>query len=184
MRHDFFTPRVVVTSGMRATGVSTIATRMQVHAPAITVVDAGTQRMDILDACLPHMSRMLVVTTTDLVAMTATYALIKLVRGEWPDAAIEIVVNRCDERDALKVYERIQGAASHFLRETVSYGGAIPDDGDSTEEPYDDNEASRPSNIGAAAAMAIHEIAARLDGELDPSNVRTLLGAPERRMIS
>jgi len=208
MPHDRWMPRVVVASGMSGTGVSTIATHLQEQTPRLNVIDAGTQWADILEACMPGFARLLVVTTDDIVSMTAAYALIKLLRDRFPEAPIELLVNRCDTRDALKIYERVQHAAMHFLRETIAYGGAIPDgsagegifvsgmnadDATSlagqTSEGHDtvsqdavqDASHQALSAIDLAAVMAIHDIAHRLNDELDQADVRALPYAGERR---
>ena len=178
MPHDLSAPRVVVASGMAGNGVSTIADQLQQSAPAINVVDGGAQWADILEACMPGFARLLAVTSNDIVSITATYALVKLVRDRFTDAPIEVVVNRCDTRDALKTYERVQSAASHFLNETVGYGGAIPDG-----TPDEIAEETTDETLSMDMTMAIHDIAVRLDGELNPSNGRTLQRAAERRSI-
>jgi MinD-like ATPase involved in chromosome partitioning or flagellar assembly len=128
MARELDAPRIVVASGMRGTGVSTLAAQLQANTPSLNIVDAGAMWTDILEACMPRFARFLAVTTDDIIAMASTYGLIKIVRDRFTGAQVELLVNRSDERDALKTYQRIQGAASHFLDETVAYGGAIPED--------------------------------------------------------
>ena len=179
MRHDRWLPRVVVASGMAGTGVSTIATHLQEQAPAINVIDAGTQWADILEACTPGFARILAVTTDDIVSVTAAYALIKLLRDRFPESPIELLVNRCSTRDALKTYERVQHAAMHFLRETVAYGGAIPDAPGSAQDAGQTSEGSLA--IDLAAVMAIHDVAHRLNDELEQADTKALPYVGERR---
>jgi MinD-like ATPase involved in chromosome partitioning or flagellar assembly len=128
MARELDAPRIVVASGMRETGVSTLAAQLQASAPSLNVIDAGAMWTDILEACMPGFARFLAVTTDDIISMASTYGLIKIVRDRFMDAQVELLVNRSDERNALKTYQRIQGAASHFLDEAVAYGGAIPED--------------------------------------------------------
>jgi MinD-like ATPase involved in chromosome partitioning or flagellar assembly len=173
---------VVVASGMNGTGVSTIAARLQEAASALDVIDAGARWADIAEACAPGFARMLVVTTHDIVSITSAYALIKLVRDRFSDAPIEIVVNHSDERDALRTYERIQVAASHFLGETVGYAGAVPSDV-LDQEPVTTSDAAHGGVLGANATMALHDLATRLDEELGPTASRSAWRS-ERRLAS
>ena len=165
-------PRVVVASGMAGTGVSLVTAALQDAMHGVEVLDAGARWIDIAEACAPGFSRMLVVTTHDVVAVSAAYALVKLVRDRHPEAPIELLVNRSRERDALRTYERVQGAASHFLGETLAYAGAVPDG----QSPFDGG----PDTMEEVAA-ALRALAARLDEELDALAGRTALGAGERR---
>lgn len=172
-------PRIVVTSGMTGTGVTTIAEHLRAAAPALEIVDAGARWSDIERACNDGFARMVVVTTHDIVAITAAYALVKMTREQYPASTIEILVNRSEERDALRTYERIQVAASHFLNEAVGYAGAVPDDA----EPDMRTQAHQASSrIGAAAVLALGDLAGRLESEeLDHTGSRSMLRPGERR---
>lgn len=170
-------PRIVVVSGMQGTGVSTIAEYLQRHAPALNVVDGGSSWTDIVEACTQGFAKVIAVTTHDIVSITSTYALVKMVRDRFPASAIEVLVNCSEARDALKTYERIQLAATHFLQETVGYAGAIPYDGPASGEDH------VGTMIGAGAMFAIQDVAARLDEELSAGHSRTANRAAERRMI-
>ncbi|HEV2641733.1 MAG TPA: hypothetical protein VGT98_03460 [Candidatus Elarobacter sp.] len=181
MPHDRHAPRVVVASGMSGTGVSSIASRLQEAAPALNVVDAGARWTDVSEACAPGFARVLVVTTHDIVAITSAYALIKMVRDRFMDAPIEVLVNHSDERDALRTYERIQVAASHFLGETVGYAGAVPSDA-GNQEPLMLHESAPRGVLGASATMALHDLATRLDEELGPTAGRSVWRSGERRL--
>lgn len=173
-------PRVVVASGMAGTGVSLVGATLQDALPAAEVVDAGARWADIAEACTPGFTRMLVVTTHDVVAITAAYALVKLVRDRHPDAALELLVNRSTEREALRTYERVQGAASHFLNETVAYAGAIPDGDAMADAGAPSMTHTGPGGMTAVTA-ALRALAARLDEELDAMAGTSAPGAPERR---
>ncbi|MGI8510661.1 MAG: MinD/ParA family ATP-binding protein [Gemmatimonadaceae bacterium] len=197
MPHDLRTPRVVIASGMAETGVSTIAKIMQDAVPALNVVDGGSRWADILEACTPGFARVVVVTTHDIVSVSSAYALIKLVRDRFQDASIEVLVNRSEERDALKTYERIQGAASHFLGEMVGYAGSVPEAvsgldveraGGEAGAPLQDSSAVNAANsiaVNRQAMMALHDLATRLDDELVPTTAdRGASRRGERRMAS
>ena len=179
MLHDPGAPRIIVASGMSGTGVSTVRVRLQEAASGLAFVDAGSKWSDIADACAPGFARIVVVTTHDIISITSAYALIKLVRDNFTDAPVEILVNESEERDGLRTYERIQLACSHFLGETVGYAGSIPYD--AVEDPGEmrtDGSAGAP---GAAAITALHNLAIRLDEELEATTLRGSWRTGERR---
>jgi len=181
MPHDLSAPRIIVASGMSGTGVSSVSARLQDAAPALNVIDAGSQWTDIAEACAPGFTRMIVVTTHDIIAITSSYALIKMVRDHFTDAPLELLVNASEERDALKTYERIQVACSHFLGETVGYAGSVPADAGDQEPGDKDAMRSARAALGATATMAIHNLATRLDEELEATVLRGSWRHGERR---
>src|SRR6185312_14314454 len=128
MPHDPGAPRIIVASGMSRTGVSSVSACLQDAAPALNIIDAGSRWADIAEACAPGFTRMIVVTTHDIIAITSSYALIKMVRDHFTDAPLELLVNSSEERDAPKTYERIHVTRSHFLGETVGYAVPVPAD--------------------------------------------------------
>lgn len=170
-------PRVIVASGMQGTGVSTIAELLQQSVSTIDVVDSGSRWADIWDACMPDFARMIAVTTSDIVSMSSTYALIKLIRDRFPLASIEVLVNCSETREALKTYERIQVAASHFLQETVGYAGAVPQ---AHRDVGDDHVGLM---VGDDAVFAVQDLAARLDEELSVKDGTPTKRGVERRII-
>jgi MinD-like ATPase involved in chromosome partitioning or flagellar assembly len=182
LRHDPSAPRIVVASGMSATGVSSVSTHLQEAAPGLNIVDAGAQWSDISEACAPGFARMIVVTTHDVIAVTSTYALIKLVRENFTDAPIEVLVTASEERDALKTYERIQVACSHFLGETVGYAGSVPDDA-VQQEPGEMSAMPSHHALGVLAVAALHNLATRLDEELEVTVLRGSWRHNERRAV-
>jgi MinD-like ATPase involved in chromosome partitioning or flagellar assembly len=181
MPHELNAPRIVVASGMSGTGVSAVSTRLQEAAPGLNIVDAGSMWTDIAEACGPGFARMIVVTTHDIIAITSAYALIKLVREHFTDAPLEVLVNASEERDALKTYERVQVACSHFLGETVGFAGSVPHDA-VEQEPGEMQAMHLPSaTLGAAAVTALHNLATRLDEELEATVLRGSWRHGERR---
>jgi len=168
--HAIRAPRVIVAAGMAGTGVTTVATELGGAAPALNVIEGGTRWADIAEACAPGFARLLAVTTHDIVAVTATYALVKMVRERYPESRIEVVVNCSEERDALRTYERIQVAASHFLNETVGYAGAVPEDVSENSE-----------GIGPSAILALQDLATRVEAEEMGHTAARGLRAGERR---
>lgn len=184
-------PRVVVASGMSGTGVTMITDMVRSSAPSLEIVDGGSRWGDIRDVCEPEFARMLIVTTHDIVAVSSAYALIKLVRERYPEARIEVLVNRSDEREALKTYGRVQAAASHFLGEMVGYAGSVPDTVHvwDEEKGEEDESGSRSGAAGGGgseqAIMALQDLAIRLSDELVPTTAGRGAGRHgERRMAS
>jgi MinD-like ATPase involved in chromosome partitioning or flagellar assembly len=181
MLHDPGAPRIVVASGMSGTGVSVVCEHLQDGARGLDIVDAGAKWIDINEACAPGFARMIVVTTHDIIAITAAYALIKLVRDHFTDAPVEVLVNASEERDGLKTYERIQVACSHFLGETVGYAGSIPNDAvEQGPGGMGATELTR-AELGATAISALHNLATRLDEELEATVLRGSWRHGERR---
>jgi MinD-like ATPase involved in chromosome partitioning or flagellar assembly len=183
MLHELTTPRVVVASGMSGTGVSSVSACLQDAVPGLNIMDAGSRWSDITEACAPGFARMIIVTTHDIIAITSSYALIKLVRDRFTDAPIEVLVNASEERDALRTYERIQVACSHFLGETVGYAGSVPSDAVEQEPGETRAMHSTPAaTLGAGAVAAIQNLAIRLDEELEAAALRSEWRHVERRV--
>jgi MinD-like ATPase involved in chromosome partitioning or flagellar assembly len=185
MPHELSAPRIVVASGMAGTGVSSVAACLQTTAAALNVIDAGSHWTDITEACAPGFARMVVVTTHDIIAITSSYALIKLVREHFTDAPLEVLVNASEERDALRTYEKIQLACSHFLGETVGYAGSVPNDA-VQQEPGEigsmqQKRATATTTLGSAAIAALQNLATRLDEELEATAPRGVWRHGERR---
>jgi MinD-like ATPase involved in chromosome partitioning or flagellar assembly len=175
-------PRIVIASGMAGTGVSTVQKHMQDAIPTIDFIDAGSVWADIAAACAPGFARLIVVTTHDVISISSAYALIKLARENFTDAPIELLVTASEERDALRTYERIQLACSHFLDETVAYAGSVPND--VVEQEPGGTTATQPHRapLGADAIAALHNLATRLDEELEATVLRGSWRHSERRI--
>lgn len=181
MPHNLGAPRIIVASGMSGTGVSSVSASLQNAAPELNVIDAGSRWTDITEACAPGFTRMIVVTTHDIISITSSYALIKMVRDHFTDAPLELLVNASEERDALKTYERIQVACSHFLGETIGYAGSVPIDAGEEEPGETITMKSARATLGATATMAIRNLATRLDEELGATVLRGSWRHGERR---
>ncbi|MEO7218658.1 MAG: hypothetical protein ABI026_10740 [Gemmatimonadaceae bacterium] len=182
MQRDPGAPRIVVASGMSGTGVTSVCTHLQEAIPALEFIDAGAVWVDIEAACAPGFARLVVVTTHDVISITSAYALIKLAREHFTDAPIELLVTASEERDALKTYERIQLACSHFLGETVGYAGSVPDDVGEQEPGEKTAMHSKPAPLGANAIAALQNLATRLDEELEVTVLRGSWRQRERRI--
>jgi MinD-like ATPase involved in chromosome partitioning or flagellar assembly len=181
MPRDLSAPRIVVASGMAGTGVSAVCVNLQEGAPGLNILDAGSTWTNISETCAPGFTRMIVVTTHDIISITSAYALIKLVRETFTDAPLEVLVNASEERDALKTYERIQVACSHFLGETVGYAGSVPNDSEEQEPGEMGTTQLTHAILGVAAIAALHNLATRLDEELEATVLRGSWRHGERR---
>ncbi|MEO7103716.1 MAG: hypothetical protein ABI119_10275 [Gemmatimonadaceae bacterium] len=184
MQHDASVPRIVVASGMSGTGVTTVCEHLRDAVPQLNFIDAGSTWADVSEACAPGFARMIVVTTHDVIAVTSVYALIKLSREHFTDAPIEVLVTASEERDGLKTYERIQVACSHFLGETVGYAGSVPNDVVEQEPGEMPATHSNRAALGADAVAALHNLATRLDEELEVTVLRGSWRYSERRAVS
>lgn len=182
MQRDPGAPRIVVASGMSGTGVSSACTHLREAIPALDFIDAGAVWADIEVACAPGFARLIVVTTDDVISITSAYALIKLARDRFVDAPVELLVTASEERDALKTYERIQLACSHFLGEMVGYAGSVPNDVGQQEPGEETTMQSNRAPLGAKAIAALHNLATRLDEELEVNVLRGSWRHSERRI--
>jgi MinD-like ATPase involved in chromosome partitioning or flagellar assembly len=181
MLRELRAPRIVIASGMLSTPVSAVCRHLRVAAPDLEFIDGGSIWADISEACAPGFAKMIVVTTHDIISVTAAYALIKLVRERFTDAPVEVLVTSSEERDALKTYERIQVACSHFLGETVGYAGSVPADAALQEPGETESEHAEHAELGESAIAAIHNLATRLDEELEAPVLRGSWRHSERR---
>src|SRR5690606_7067058 len=77
----------------------------------LVVVDGGSRLDAVLTACGPGATRLVAVTTPDRVSLAASYALVKVVSGRYPELPVTVLANRGDEGAA----ESIRSAAQHFL---------------------------------------------------------------------
>lgn len=168
---------------MSGTGVTTVCQHLRDAVPGLSFVDAGSTWFGISEACAPGFARMIIVTTHDILAVTSAYALIKLAREHFTDAPIEILVTASEARDGLRTYERIQVACSHFLGETVGYAGSVPDDVVEKEPGEMLALHSDRAALGADAVAALHNLATRLDEELEVAVLRGSWRHSDRRSV-
>lgn len=116
------------------------------------VIDAGAT-MDAVMLAAAAAGRILAVTTSDRIGITATYALLKVVGQRFGNVPLGVLANRCDEVTGLASWERIATGTDRFLGHAVGFAGSIPDDA----ELRDHLDAGRPFEAtyrGAAAAAA------------------------------
>ena len=95
----------------------------------IVVIDTGAGiARNVLDFIV-HADSVVVLTTPEPTAITAAYAVIKVLSAESVDPDIRVLVNMVkDRREAVDVYDKLSAVVNHFLKMEVKYLGFIPRD--------------------------------------------------------
>lgn len=74
-------------------------------------------------------SKVMVVVSPDPCSMVDSYALMKVMALSHSKRLFDLLVNNVrDEREASRIYERLDTLASHFLGATINYFGYVPSD--------------------------------------------------------
>jgi flagellar biosynthesis protein FlhG len=95
----------------------------------VVIVDAGTGIESVVRVATMHATRLLVVTAPEPTALTDAYALMKIVSLQLPELPIDILVNRClDPDEGRDAHDRLATACERFLRRSVRFVGALPED--------------------------------------------------------
>jgi MinD-like ATPase involved in chromosome partitioning or flagellar assembly len=123
----------------------------------LVVVDAGSRLEAVLTACAGGVSRLLLVTSEDRIAMAATHALLKAVAARQPDLPVDVLVNRAGAPEAEQVATYLRDAAARFIGRELGFAGAIPDDpcllgGLGAGMTVQDAAAGSPAALAARAA--------------------------------
>lgn len=132
----------------------------------LVVVDTGSRLEQVLAAASVAGSRMLAVSAAERVSAAATYALVKVLDGSVPELPIEIVFNRCRLATASAAFEEVDAATSHFLRRSVDFAGAIPDDERLRSEIEEGTPLQDAAALASPATGAAHDLAARMSRQL------------------
>lgn len=130
----------------------------------LVIIDGGSRLDPILETA-GSSARAILVTGTDRVALAATYALLKTLDARHPGVDLHLLLNASASPAALAAYREVETAAQLFLRRTVNYAGALPDD----EALRASAQAGIPvqqAPIDSPVVDAIHQLAARLRREL------------------
>lgn len=115
-----------VTSAERRALLRRVAALYDAH--ELIVIDGGSRMESVLGASASGLERLLAVATADRIAVTATYALIKVVAERHAGVPIELLLNACDEGEVMPIYEQIRIAAEQFVGRTIALCGAVPED--------------------------------------------------------
>ncbi len=93
------------------------------------IVDAAAGFESVVRGVTLQATRLLVVTAPEPTALTDAYALMKIVNLQIPGLPMNIVVNRClDAQEGRDAFLRLAMACERFLRRSVRYAGALPED--------------------------------------------------------
>ncbi len=131
----------------------------------LVIVDGGSRLDSVLSVCDGGAGRLLAVTTSDRIAVAATYALIKATGARHTELTTEVLLNGCEERAIVQGYEMIQAAAEQFLERTVALAGVVPHDA-SLRAALGEGMPIGDAAAGSPVAIVIHEMAMRLLDEM------------------
>lgn len=142
----------------------------------LVIVDGGSRLDSVLAACGAGAVRVLIATTVERIALTATYALAKVLADRHPSVAVELLLNRTDQTVADPAAEEVRGAVKHFLRRTVGYAGWIPDD-ECLRAALEAGMDLQDAAVGSPAAARLEVVAANLLSQLTagPRSERLIL---------
>lgn len=129
------------------------------------VIDGGSRLESVMAAGALGVGRVLAVCEPDRIAVAATYALMKALGDRLPGTPVEILINRTAAVLADQVAEEVQGAARHFLRRTIGYCGAVPDDR-CLRAGIQAGMSIQDAVTGSPAAQAIQEVGLKIFHQL------------------
>ncbi|HET8653990.1 MAG TPA: cellulose synthase operon protein YhjQ/BcsQ [Longimicrobiaceae bacterium] len=127
----------------------------------LVVVDGGSRLDSVLAACAAGAARALCVAVDDRIALTATYALTKVLAERFPGLPTEVIVNRADHESAEFAAGQVGAAARHFLHRSVGFAGAVPED-DSLRIAVDAGMHLQDAAAGSPAAATLEVIGSTL----------------------
>lgn len=142
----------------------------------LVVIDAGSRIEQVMMFASVTGTRLLAVTMAERIAAAATYALAKAVDTTFGNVEIDLVLSRCPLPAATEAYREIDGASRHFLRRSLGFAGAVPND----ERLDAALQAGMPIQMAAAmgspATTACHGLAVELSPMLTGSTVSGAAG--------
>jgi MinD-like ATPase involved in chromosome partitioning or flagellar assembly len=140
----------------------------------LVVVDGGSRLDSVLAACATGAVRVLAASTVERIALTATYALTKVLADRHPALPVELLLNRTEQKVADPAAEEVRGALKHFLRRSVGYAGWIPED-ECLRAALEAGMDLKDAAVGSPAAARLEQIAASLLTQLTA-------GSPSERL--
>jgi MinD-like ATPase involved in chromosome partitioning or flagellar assembly len=109
------------------------------------------------------------VTTGERIAITATYALIKVLETRIPALPLEVLLNTATAPSAVAVFRELESASQLFLQRAIEYAGAIPDDAGLRAGLLAGMPVQQAA-IDSPVVTAVHQLGARLRRELHQSS--------------
>jgi flagellar biosynthesis protein FlhG len=148
----------------------------------LILIDAGSRLDSVVAAAGPTALRFVAVSGAEPVALASAYALLKAIDTKWPNAPVELLVNRYSEQQGRDAFHHVKSAAERFLGRGIGFAGSIPED----RELGIALHAGTPLTTVAGdctAGRAAHTIAVRLLTDLDDLARQSAasLSAPRRR---
>jgi flagellar biosynthesis protein FlhG len=134
--------------------------RLGRHADLV-VLDVGSGLNHVVRRFWQVADRVLLLTTTDKIALMDAYAAIKVLTAGRNDLHVELVVTQAEADHAVEAYQRINHACARFLNREIVLGGHIAADPDIPQAAM----AGRPFVLdggGRRAAGDLEAIAERL----------------------
>jgi len=93
------------------------------------LIDTGTGLVPQVTDFVLSCGEIVVVTTAEPPAITDTYAMIKFILGEHPDAEVQLLVNMAtSSEESEEVFDKLNLVVGHFLKSEISYLGFLPAD--------------------------------------------------------
>ena len=125
------------------------------------IVDGGSRLDSILAACEAGVDRLVLITSSDRVALAGAYAIIKSLGQRLGHRPVALIGNRLSAEAAVEAAALLDSATHHFLERAIEFAGSIPEDaclaaGLAAGMPLVDAAADSP------AAAAIDSFAGRL----------------------
>lgn len=135
----------------------------------LVVVDGGSRLDSVLAVCAAGSARVLIASTVERIALTATYALAKVLADRHPTIPVGLILNRTEPEAADAAFAEVRGALKHFLRRTVDYAGCIPDD-ECLRAALEAGMDLQDAAVGSPAAARLEVVAASLITQLTPTS--------------
>jgi flagellar biosynthesis protein FlhG len=132
----------------------------------LVVIDAGSRLESVLAAAALGVARLLAVTAPDRIAAAATYALVKTIDSRTGPLPVDLLFNRCRLAAATEAFHDLDGATRHFLRRSLDFAGAVPDDDRLRARMNAGTPLQDVAGLATPAAAACHELAVRLARQL------------------
>lgn len=127
----------------------------------LVLLDAGARMEAVLGAAAAGAARVLLVSTVERIALTATYAMAKVLSERQPALPVELLTNRVDAETGEAAAQQIQAAAAHFLRCSLGFAGTVPED-DCLSAAVDAGMDLQDAAVGSPAAARLQPVASRM----------------------
>jgi len=148
----------------------------------LILIDAGSRLDSVVAAAGPTALRFVAVSGAEPVALASAYALLKAIDTKWPNAPVDLLVNRFTELQGRDAFHHVKSAAERFLGRGIGFAGSIPEDRELGAALHAGTSLITVASE-CTAGRAAHTIAVRLLTDLDDLTRQSAasLSAPRRR---